>query len=161
VTVRQSAADTEGALLEVDAEWAAVSHEPPVHVHPAQDERFEISEGELSVHMDGETHVLRAGDSLEVPRGTVHKMWNSGEVTTRASWQVRPALRTEDFFASVHRLRESGRHGDGGMLTPLGAGVVMRAYPDEFRLPLPAPVHRAATGLLAALARLRGYPSLG
>jgi mannose-6-phosphate isomerase-like protein (cupin superfamily) len=159
VTVRTSAADSGGALLEVDAEWAPIETRPPVHSHPNQDERFEVREGELTVEVAGEAHVLRAGDSLDVPRGAVHKMWNSGEVTTRASWQVRPALRTEDFFAAVHEMRESGRHGANGMLTPLGAGVILREYRDEFRLPVPAALEGPVLGLLAGLARLRGYPA--
>ena len=158
VTVRVAAADSGGELLEVDAEWAPVPTKPPVHLHPSQDERFEVREGELSIHMGGVRHVLRAGESLDVPRGTPHKMWNSGDVPTRASWQVRPALRTEDFFQTVHELRASGRHGKGGMLTPLGAAVVLREFSEEFRMALPGAVQGPAFGLLAGLARLRGYP---
>lgn len=158
VTVQVAAADSGGELLEVDAEWAPIPTKPPVHLHPRQDERFEIREGELSIHMDGETHVVRAGESIDVPRGTVHKMWNSGDVPTRASWQVRPALRTEDFFEAVHELRAAGHHGKGGMLTPLGAAVILRRFPDEFRMDMPAALQAPAFGLLAALARLRGYP---
>jgi mannose-6-phosphate isomerase-like protein (cupin superfamily) len=158
VTVRTSAADSGGALLEVDAEWAPIEAKPPVHSHPGQEERFEVREGELTIEIEGEAHVLRPGDALDVPRGSVHKMWNSGETTTRASWQVRPALRTEDFFAAVDAMRASGRHGKNGMLTPLGAGVILREYRDEFRIPLPAALQAPVLGLLAGLARLRGYP---
>jgi mannose-6-phosphate isomerase-like protein (cupin superfamily) len=160
VTVRTAAADSHGALLEVAAEWAPVEHRPPVHFHPDQDERFEVTAGELTVEIEGEVHVLGAGDALDVPRGAVHKMWASGKTTTHASWQVRPALRTEDFFEAVHELRASGHHGKGGMLTPLGAGVILREYRDEFRMPLPAPLQRPVLGLLAGLARLRGYPAV-
>ena len=110
VTIRTAAADSDGELLEMDAEWTPVAaHKPPVHLHPLQDERFEIREGELSVKLDGSVHVLRAGDSIEIPRGAVHSMWSSGDGPTRASWQVRPALRTEDFFAAVHEMRAAGR----------------------------------------------------
>ncbi|HEX6116382.1 MAG TPA: cupin domain-containing protein [Solirubrobacterales bacterium] len=161
VTVRRTAADSNGELLEVEAEWAPAEHRPPVHFHPDQDERFEIHEGELSVEIEGTTHVLGPGDALDVPRGAVHRMWPSGAGTTRASWQVRPALRTEDFFEAVHAVRASGRHGKGGMLTPLGAGVVLSEYRDEFRMPIPAALQRPVLALLAGIARLRGYPALG
>src|SRR5436190_10294802 len=103
VTVVKSAADTRGDLLEVEAEWTPASHKPLAHFHPKQDERFEVHEGQLTVKLDGERRVLRAGDTLDVPRGAVHAMWNSGSTPARASWQVRPALGTEDFFANVHR----------------------------------------------------------
>jgi mannose-6-phosphate isomerase-like protein (cupin superfamily) len=159
VTLRTTAADSNGELLEVEAEWAPIELEPPVHFHPEQDERFEVEAGELSVEIDGTTHVARPGEAIDVPRGAVHKMWNSGDVPTRATWQVRPALRTEDFFEAVHTVRASGRHGRNGMLTPLGAGVVLREFHDEFRMPLPATLQRPVLALLAGLARLRGYPA--
>jgi mannose-6-phosphate isomerase-like protein (cupin superfamily) len=159
VTVRTAAADSNGELLEVEAEWAPIELEPPAHFHPEQDERFAVEAGELSVEIDGATHVAGPGEAIDVPRGAVHKMWNSGDVLTRATWQVRPALRTEDFFEAVHTVRASGRHGENGMLTPLGAGVVLREFHDEFRMPLPAALQRPVLGLLAGLARLRGYPT--
>lgn len=141
-------------LLEVEAEWAPVAHRPPMHFHPAQDERFEVSAGELTVEFGGRTHVLHAGDSVDIPRGVLHRMWNSGDSPAQASWQVRPALRTENFFRRVHELRASGHHGKGGMLTPLGGALMLRDYPDVFRMKVPGP----AVALLARLARMRGYP---
>lgn len=159
VTIRTSAADSNGELLELDAEWTPVdAHKPPVHFHPFQDERFEIREGELSVKLGGEVHVLRAGDHLDVPRGAAHSMWNSGATVTRASWQVRPALRTEDFFVAVHRMRAAGKAGKGGMITLPAAGLIFQAFPDEFRLAMPAPLRRALVALLALIGRARGYP---
>jgi mannose-6-phosphate isomerase-like protein (cupin superfamily) len=144
-------------LLAVDAEWAPTSMKPPVHLHPEQDERFEIRSGELSVHMDGATHVVRAGESLEVPRGTVHKMWNAGTVPVEGRWEVRPALRTAEFFADVHESRAYRRNRHGA-LTLLGSGPILREYDDVFRLPLPRAIARPVAALLAGLARLRGYP---
>jgi mannose-6-phosphate isomerase-like protein (cupin superfamily) len=158
VTVRTTAADSNGELLEVEAEWAPMELEPPAHLHPEQDERFQVEAGELTVEIDGTAHFAGPGEAIEVPRGAVHKMWNSAEVTTRATWQVRPALRTEDFFEAVHTVRASGRHGKNGMLTPLGASAVLREFRGEFRIPLLAALQRPVLGVLAGLARLRGYP---
>jgi hypothetical protein len=84
-------------------------------------------------------------------------MWNSGDVPSHATWEVRPALRTESFFRSVHELRAAGRAGRHGMITPLAAGTVLRAFGDELRLPFPRPLEGAAVRVLGALGRLRGY----
>lgn len=154
VTIRTTTPE----LLELDVEWRVAGHKPPAHVHPAQDERFEVHEGALSVRLQGRTHVVRAGESFEVPRGTAHAMWTDAPGITCASWQIRPALRSADFFAYVDALHGSGRTGKGGFITPLGAGVLLRAFPAEFRLALPAPIQRPVVALLAGLARLRGYP---
>lgn len=158
VTVAVPAEATGGELLEVEAEWAPIEAKPFVHLHPEQDERFEVTAGELSVEVDGELQVARAGEAIDVPRGSVHRMWNSGSTTTRARWQVRPALETESFFRRVHELRAAGRSGPGGMPTPLGGALIMREFRREVRAPLPLGLDRPAFALLAAVARLRGYP---
>ena len=156
VTIRSSAPE----LLDMAAEWkpAGPDHKPPVHFHPLQDEHFVVHEGELTVKLAGETSVLRSGDSVDVPRGTPHSFWNSGNCVTRATWQVRPALRTEQFFAAVHAMRAAGAAGKGGMITMPAAGMIFKAFPDEFRLVMPELARRPAIALLAAIGRLRGYP---
>ncbi|HKR98851.1 MAG TPA: cupin domain-containing protein [Candidatus Dormibacteraeota bacterium] len=160
VTVVTPSADSGGELLEVSAEWTPASHKPLVHSHPKQDEHFEILEGELTVKLDGERHVLKAGDSFDVPRGTKHSMWNSGSVPTRATWQVRPALGTEDFWANVHSQRAAGHTGKGGMINMPAAAVVLSEFPDEFEPEIPGAVRKPAFAVLRVWARLRGYPQV-
>jgi quercetin dioxygenase-like cupin family protein len=147
-----------GELLEVEAEWDPIEVKPFVHLHPEQDERFEVIEGELSVEVDGVTRVAGPGEAIDVPRGSVHRMWNSGGSMTRARWQVRPALDTEGFFRYVHELRAAGRSGPGGMPTPLGGALVMSAFAREVRVPVPLGFDRPLFAALAPLARLRGCP---
>ena len=158
VTVVTPSADSGGELLEVSAEWTPASHKPLVHSHPKQDEHFEILEGELTIKLDGEKHVLHAGGSFDVPRGAKHAMWNSGSVPARATWQVRPALGTEDFWANVHTQREAGHTGKGGMINMPAAAVVLSAFPDEFEPDIPAAARKPAFAALRVWARLRGYP---
>jgi mannose-6-phosphate isomerase-like protein (cupin superfamily) len=153
VTVTNSAPE----LLALDAVWTPLDLKPFEHLHPNQAETFHVHAGELTIALGGREHVLQAGQSLEVPRGTTHAMWNSGEVPTRATWEVRPALRTEAFFRSVHELRAAGHAGRNGMITPLAAGAVLRAFRDELRLPVPRPLEGAAVRVLGALGRMRGY----
>ena len=143
-------------LLEAAAEWAPKAVKPFVHSHPKQDERFEIHEGELTVKLDGTEHVVRAGQTFDVPRGTVHAMWNSGDGPCRATWQVRPALDTEGFWRAVHEARQQpGTTGRHGILTAAAAAPILLAHRDEIRLPIPEPVQRVALGAMAATRRLR------
>src|SRR5918998_3462122 len=87
VTVREHSPDA----LVVEGRWGPDGSPPPPHFHPGQDERFEVLEGELTAVVDGEQRTLGPGDTLEVPRGSVHKMWNSHDVETRAVWRTAPA----------------------------------------------------------------------
>jgi quercetin dioxygenase-like cupin family protein len=71
VIVRVTAADSDGRL----SVWE--SEEPrgtalPLHVHPNEDEQMVVLEGEVSVRVGEETHRLRAGDTLALPRGVPH-----------------------------------------------------------------------------------------
>lgn len=68
---------------------------------------------------------LRAGDTLDVPRGTVHRMWNESSPSTRATWRVTPALRTEEMF----RFMDAG-------LSPLRMARLLWTFRKEYRLGL-------------------------
>jgi quercetin dioxygenase-like cupin family protein len=148
--------ESPGALV-VEGTWDPHGSPPPKHFHPAQDERFEVLEGELRARVDGREHRLGAGDVLEVPRGAVHQMWNAGKEPARATWRTSPAGRTAKWFADLDALRRSGRVGKNGMPSPLAFGVYLPAYSDVFRLAGPQPLVRGALAVLGLAGRLRGY----
>jgi mannose-6-phosphate isomerase-like protein (cupin superfamily) len=132
----RTAADTGGELLEVESRWASAGPEPPEHHHPRQEEHFEVLEGALRVRMGGTERTVAAGETIDVPAGTPHSMWNPGPGPTRALWQTRPALRTEGFFELVWGLAQAAHSGQEG---PSGdeAAAMMSEYSDEFRLGRP------------------------
>jgi mannose-6-phosphate isomerase-like protein (cupin superfamily) len=119
-------------LLEVEAVWdpSDGEHQPLAHRHPNQDEHFVVHEGELTARIDGVERVLRAGDTLDVPAGTSHAMWSTADGPTRATWQVRPALRTAEMWATLTRLRARV----GGMPTPEEGAELLAKYAPEFEL---------------------------
>jgi mannose-6-phosphate isomerase-like protein (cupin superfamily) len=68
VTIRESTPD----LLEVEATYGPVSREPPKHLHPSQDEHFEVLAGTIRTRIDGEERDLGASETIDIPRRTVH-----------------------------------------------------------------------------------------
>jgi quercetin dioxygenase-like cupin family protein len=60
-----------------------------------------VLEGELRVSIDGSERLLKRGDVLDIPCGTAHTMAAATSDGARAMWQIRPALRTEQFFAAM------------------------------------------------------------
>jgi quercetin dioxygenase-like cupin family protein len=155
VTVRLAAP----GALDVEAEYGPGGSPPPPHLHPEQDERFQVVSGELRTKVAGAERTLRAGDTLEIPRGTPHQMWNAGAAPATVAWTTTPAGRTLDWFRTLDALQRSGRVGRNGMPGPLAFAVYLTEYRDVFRLagPLPDPVLRTALAALAPLGRLRGY----
>jgi len=139
--------------LEVEATWTAGGSRPPLHVHPAQDEHFEVLGGRLMALVDGTERALGAGDSLQIPRGTPHTIWNPSGEPASASWRTRPAGRTAEWFRTIDRLGGAGRR-----KPPLPAmAAALTRYGDVFQLaigPRPLwPAVRAALRLLALAAR--------
>lgn len=152
LTIRSSTTE----LLEMEATFEPGGHPPPKHWHPDQDEHFEVLEGTMTANVGGRRLVLNAGETLDIPRGTVHSMWNEGTERARVRWEVRPAGRTEQWFASVAAVRAA--HGKPGVLA---YAVLLTEFRDVFRPVLPAaPVARVLLAALAPIGRLRGYRPL-
>jgi quercetin dioxygenase-like cupin family protein len=86
--------------LVMEATYTGEAGMPPNHLHPSQAERFEVLEGSMRAIVDGEERVYEAGDSFEVPLATPHQM--AAEGPTRTRWEVRPALRTAEFFERLY-----------------------------------------------------------
>lgn len=145
---------SEPGVLEVEAVYGASGSPPPPHLHPEQDEHFEVLEGELRVRLDGQERTVSAGETVDVPRKQKHQMWNASGAETRVRWQTKPAGRTEQWFRSVDRLvRESGGKQPG----PLAFAPLLDEYRDTFRLAVgPDAVVKPALSLLGKIGRARG-----
>ncbi len=88
------------ALIEYGHEAGAPG--PPPHVHHAHDEAFRVLEGELTLDVDDRTVTLRAGEYAMVPRGTVHRPYNTGSVPVRFLFITSPAM--DGFFVEMAEL---------------------------------------------------------
>lgn len=58
------------------------------HVHPDLDERFTVLRGALDVRRDGIESKAVEGDTVEIPAGTAHDWWNSGETVSHVRVDV-------------------------------------------------------------------------
>ena len=85
----------------MEQSYDAGADAPPPHYHPSQDEHFEVLEGTIALRVGHEHSTVPAGESFDIPRGTVHPMGPSGGAPARVRWEVRPALRTEQFLTEM------------------------------------------------------------
>src|SRR5262249_49227935 len=72
-------ADTGGELLAVEFVVAPDGRVPGAHVHPVQEERFEVVSGTMRFRRGRETVLAGPGDTLVVPPGTAHRFANAGQ----------------------------------------------------------------------------------
>ena len=69
ITIRQTAADTGGELLAIELELPAGRRVPGgQHIHPKQEERFEVVEGTMRFRMGRKRVVAGPGEVVVVPR---------------------------------------------------------------------------------------------
>jgi mannose-6-phosphate isomerase-like protein (cupin superfamily) len=87
--------------LEIEASYEAGGVEPPAHLHPGQDEHFELLAGEMRTRIAGREGELLAGQTLDVPAGTVHQVWNAGEERAVLHWTTTPSGRTLEWFREI------------------------------------------------------------
>jgi mannose-6-phosphate isomerase-like protein (cupin superfamily) len=112
--------------LELEATYAGNGTPPPTHLHPAQEERFEVLQGAMRVRVGGRESALAAGETLDIPRETPHQMWNDTDQPAVVKWETMPAGRTLDWFRELAAvLRGEGRERPEDLLAD---------YSDVFRL---------------------------
>ena len=157
ITFRETAGDTDGDLLAVDLELSPNGHVPGAHVHPLQEERFEVMSGTMRFRRGFRTVIARAGDVVVVPPRTVHRFANAGSDTAHVQVEIRPALRMEALFETTVALAREGRTDPRGMPRPLDLALFMSDVEAEVRAPfVPARLVRALIAPLRWLARRRG-----
>src|SRR5215204_1825325 len=158
ITFRKTAADTGGELLEIDLELTPDGHVPGKHVHPQQEERFEVLSGTMKFRKRWRTVVAEAGDVVTVPAGVSHRFENAGDETARVRVQVRPALDMERLFETTVALAHEGRTTSAGLPKPLDLALFVREFGDEVQGAFPPVwIQRAALAPLAWVARRRGH----
>jgi quercetin dioxygenase-like cupin family protein len=153
----RTAADTDGALLRIETVNPPTGVAEPAHVHPRQESHAEVITGTLCFVVDGVQRGLRPGDAITIA-GVPHHFVNDGEEDAVAIQELRPALRTAEFFEVLFDLARRGELDEHGMPSLLRLAVLAPAFADEIRVVSPPwPVQRVAFALLAPIARLRGY----
>jgi quercetin dioxygenase-like cupin family protein len=156
---RETAETTGGELLQVDWIGAPGWTTGPDHVHPLQEQRFEVLSGELCVRAEGVERVHRVGEAVVVPAGRPHAAWNAGDGAVHALVDFRPALRTETALETLAGLARDGKTTRVGVpRDPLRLALVLREFAPELRFARPPlAVQRALLGILAAIGRWLGY----
>jgi mannose-6-phosphate isomerase-like protein (cupin superfamily) len=113
-------------LLAMEARYQGDAPLAQSHFHPNQDEHFEVLEGKIHAVIDGDERWFEAGETFDIPAGSPHQM--AAEGVTRTRWEVRPALRTAEFFERLYHAL------DNGFPEGMTAQDFLAEYSDVFRL---------------------------
>lgn len=161
ITFVETAEDTGGKRVVIDLELAAGAKVPGKHVHPKQEEKFEVLQGTMKFSYGMKKIVAKAGETVTVPAGKVHDFANAGAAPAHVRVTISPALKMEQMFETNVALADSGRVMKSGMPKPVELSMFVREFKDEVQAPFPPYfVVRAATAPLAAIGRRRARRAL-
>ena len=144
----------------------ALSHDrwsidfPTEHVHPHQNERWEVLAGGLAVEYDGREESLSVGDDITLPSGVPHRIWNPLDEPSRVVLEFHPAHEAQPLTETLFVLAQRGEIDDSGHLKLLQFAVTQAAHPDHLYLTaVPITLQRILVAALAPIGRLVGYRS--
>ncbi len=152
---RYTAESTRGEFCEFDLHLGEGALVAAPHLHPGQQERFEVKSGSIRLRAQGHEELLAVGDVRTVEPGAVHAWGNAARGETLVTVRLTPALRSEAFFASFCNVANEGQANAKGMpRNPLRLAVLAHEYRDVARLP-------GAAGSAPAMALLAALSGLG
>jgi uncharacterized protein YndB with AHSA1/START domain/quercetin dioxygenase-like cupin family protein len=159
VELLRTAEDTGGELTEFDVVGRARGIIASGHVHTSQSERLEVLSGAMKLTIDGDAHLLTAGQSMEVAPGVPHTQAPGGKGDGRVRVQARPAGETQAFLERLEQMCRDGQFNRFGYPRPVAGAQLMRDFATTghaTRPPLRA--QRAFAGLvLGASGLMRPY----
>lgn len=100
---RKTGAVTDSQLLQIECFNTPHGPREPEHIHPIQENRFEITEGALRFRIAGSDRTAEPGEIIAIPARTPHFFWNSGDTEAHYIQEFRPALRIDTFFEAWFR----------------------------------------------------------
>ncbi len=155
---RKTSQETNGEAVVLEAFVQPNGFVAAAHVHPHQEERFQVLRGSVGFRLGREQIIAGPGQRITVPAGTAHKFWNAGDEEAHFVCEVRPALQFEQLIETMFGLAADGKTNKKGMPNPLRLAVIAHGHFDDVRLPFPpAWMQRMGLALGAPLGRLLGY----
>jgi quercetin dioxygenase-like cupin family protein len=154
----KTAADTHGALLQWEHTLRPGAHVPRDHIHAAQEERFAVIAGTARVRLGKELRDLSAGESVVIPRGTAHGLYNASDAEARVHCELLPAMNTEAFFEVTYALARDGKVDKMGVPNLLRLAVILRDLDEQHYQPgIPIAVQKLGLLVMAPIGRMLGY----
>jgi quercetin dioxygenase-like cupin family protein len=89
----------------------------PPHLHPTQDEYIYMLEGAFDLMVGGAETVAVAGDTIRLPMGVPHGIFNKSGSPVKCVFWVSPTRKLFDLFNAIHNVADpaevvkiAGRH---------------------------------------------------
>ncbi|WP_020607678.1 cupin domain-containing protein [Spirosoma spitsbergense] len=101
--VKVSGKDTNGDLAIFEQTSLSPKRGTPLHIHPNQDEVFQVLEGNYVFQVGPDNYSLTAGESIFMPRNVPHA-WSQLSDKGKMTVIFQPAGKMEEFFVTMSSL---------------------------------------------------------
>jgi quercetin dioxygenase-like cupin family protein len=157
---RQTILKRENGLVWMELVLEPHAQGPPEHIHTSLPENFIVTEGTLSLLVNGEKKLLRPGESLLVNPGTPHKPFNETDSRVVIKPPLTPEYALSEQF-SVFLTQAYGFFDESESNSqPPKALLQMSRFSPKYELWLagpPVPIQKAFYFVMGPTARLLGY----
>jgi len=154
----KTGAETNGELLQLECFSPPTLEREPEHIHPLQENTFEIISGSCIFHIDGKEQIVGPGGSINIPANVPHHFWNAGDKDAHYLQEFKPALKTDRFFETFFALARDGKLNKKGIPNFFHTSIIGLAYKDEIRLTNPPwALQNIIYRILAPFGKLMGY----
>jgi quercetin dioxygenase-like cupin family protein len=158
LTLLNTGQETNGEVLVIDVFFKPTAQTnalkwQEIHVHPHQEERFDVISGIVRFRVGSREHTLTAGQTITGPPNTPHAWSSADGRDIHMRTELRPALYTDAAFSSAQYV-----HATRGKVSLLQAAVIMSEF-DGVPYPVKPPpfLIQALVKVLAPIGRLLGY----
>lgn len=143
-------------------EMQAFAAGPPEHIHESFDELFRVEKGTATMLVNGEKKILKAGESILIPKGTPHKPFNETNevVILEDPTNQTPSMPACFAYGLSALYPEMDEIGDVKSPKNLLALAAQGNGFDTWSSDLPIPAQKVLRWLLGPTARWMGYGKL-
>ncbi len=78
----------------------------PPHIHPHQDEWIYVVSGALEIEFSGDLHKAGLGDTVRMPRGIAHGIFNRSGAEATCIFGVAPSRKLYELFTKLDRVTD-------------------------------------------------------
>jgi quercetin dioxygenase-like cupin family protein len=156
----ETANDTNGERVTMKAIIRSKGQLVPNHFHVFQDETFEVISGQLTILLEGQTHILSAGEKITLPKNIPHNHYNNDHTPVTYLHSVTPALDFDFLIENLVGLAADGKSKNGkyGLVQEL---VALRYLDSKSYLAdIPLGVQKVLMNIIAPIGRFFGYRAI-
>ncbi|WP_139488070.1 cupin domain-containing protein [Brevibacillus dissolubilis] len=124
-----------------------------LHYHATIQESFKVVQGELTVIVGEETHVLRPGQTAIAPINSHHAFWNRTDGPISFEAEIRPARNFEAVFRIGYGLANDGQINSNGHPKNIWQSALLYEMAETYTPKVPLFIQKGMGKILAAIAK--------